>query len=110
LNDSPELVVLFIPAEPILAAALDADPGLLEHSLGRGVALTTPSSLLALLRTCATAWARTAVNDEFGNVEETSILIAVDEILEDKRKRHIESYVDPQSLTDIPKLFFEETR
>ena len=52
----------------------------------------------------------TAVNDEFGNVEETSILIAVDEILEDKRKRHIESYVDPQSLTDIPKLFFEETR
>ena len=64
LNDSPELVVLFIPAEPILAAALDADPGLLEHSLGRGVALTTPSSLLALLRTCATAWARTAVNDD----------------------------------------------
>ena len=43
-------------------------------------------------------------------MEETSILIAVDEILEDKRKRHIESYVDPQSLTDIPKLFFEETR
>ena len=64
LNDSPELVVLFIPAEPILAAALDADPGLLEHSLGRGVALTTPSSLLALLRTCATAWARAAVNDD----------------------------------------------
>ena len=64
LNDSPELVVLFIPAEPILAAALDADPGLLEHSLGRGVALTTPSSLLALLRTCATAWARTAVYDD----------------------------------------------
>ena len=64
LNDSPELVDLFIPAEPILAAALDADPGLLEHSLGRGVALTTPSSLLALLRTCATAWARAAVNDD----------------------------------------------
>ena len=64
LKDSPELVVLFIPAEPILAAALDADPALLEHALGRGVALTTPSSLLALLRTCATAWARTAVNDD----------------------------------------------
>ena len=64
LKDSPELVVLFIPAEPILAAALDADPALLEHALGRGVALATPSSLLALLRTCATAWARTAVNDD----------------------------------------------
>ena len=56
--------MLFIPAEPILAAALDADPALLEHALGRGVALATPSSLLALLRTCATAWARTAVNDD----------------------------------------------
>ncbi|MDO4243242.1 MAG: DNA recombination protein RmuC [Actinomyces sp.] len=64
LGDSPELVVLFIPAEPILAAALEADPSLLGHALDRGVALTTPTSLLALLRTCATAWARTAVNDD----------------------------------------------
>ena len=35
----------------------------------------------------------TAVNDEFGNVEETGILIAVDEILAEKRVRHIDSYV-----------------
>jgi hypothetical protein len=35
----------------------------------------------------------TAINDDFGNVEETGILIAVDEILEEKRLRHIESFV-----------------
>lgn len=35
----------------------------------------------------------TAVNDTFGNVEETGILIDKDEILEEKRKRHIESYI-----------------
>ena len=35
----------------------------------------------------------TAINDEFGDVEETGILIAVDEILEDKRIRHIESFL-----------------
>ena len=35
----------------------------------------------------------TAINDEFGDVEETGILIAVDEILEEKRIRHIESYI-----------------
>ncbi|RAX24515.1 MULTISPECIES: DNA recombination protein RmuC [unclassified Actinomyces] len=64
LQDSPELVVLFVPAEPILAAALEADPTLMEHALDHGVALATPASLLALLRTCATAWARTAVNDD----------------------------------------------
>ena len=35
----------------------------------------------------------TAINYGFGDVEETGILIAVDEILEDKRKRHIDSFV-----------------
>lgn len=35
----------------------------------------------------------TAINEDFGNVEETGILIAVDEILEEKRVRHIESFV-----------------
>ena len=64
LRDSPELVVLFVPAEAVLSAALEADPALLEHALGRGVALASPVSLLTLLRTCATAWARTAVNDD----------------------------------------------
>lgn len=37
----------------------------------------------------------TAINDAFGNVEETGILINKDEILEDKKKRHIESYILP---------------
>jgi len=35
----------------------------------------------------------TAINHEFGEVEETGILIAIDEILEDKKKRHIETYL-----------------
>lgn len=35
----------------------------------------------------------TAINDGFGDVEETGILIAVDEILEEKRVRHIESFI-----------------
>ena len=35
----------------------------------------------------------TAINDGFGDVEETGILIAVDEILEDKRMRHIDTFI-----------------
>ena len=35
----------------------------------------------------------TAINDGFGDVEETGILIAIDEILEEKRMRHIDSYI-----------------
>ena len=36
----------------------------------------------------------TAINEEFGNVEETGILIAVDEILPEKRKRYIDSFLE----------------
>ena len=36
----------------------------------------------------------TAINYEFGDVEETGILIAVDEILEDKRMRHIQTFIE----------------
>ena len=39
----------------------------------------------------------TAINYGFGDVEETGILIAVDEILEEKRMRHIESFVEKRS-------------
>ena len=35
----------------------------------------------------------TAINYGFGDVEETGILIAVDEILEDKRIRHVDSFI-----------------
>lgn len=38
----------------------------------------------------------TAVNHEFGEVEETGILIAINEILEDKKKRHIETYLEEE--------------
>ena len=41
----------------------------------------------------------TALNREFGNVEETGILIAINEILEEKKKRHMESFLK-DSLTD----------
>ena len=38
----------------------------------------------------------TAINHEFGEVEETGILIAINEILEDKKKRHIETYLEEE--------------
>ncbi|MGI6218526.1 MAG: GNAT family N-acetyltransferase [Bacteroidaceae bacterium] len=39
----------------------------------------------------------TAINDDFGNVEETGILIAVNEILEEKKMRHIETFYQENS-------------
>ena len=35
----------------------------------------------------------TAINDEFGDVEESGIFFAVDEIFEEKKQRHIDSFI-----------------
>lgn len=70
LGASPEIVVLFIPSEAALSAALEADPSLLDYAFRQGVALASPVTLLALARICATAWARTAVNDQADEIIE----------------------------------------
>lgn len=64
LGTSPELVIMFLPSEALLAAALDADPSLLEDALAAGVAPTAPASLLALLRTTASIWAAADVSSD----------------------------------------------
>lgn len=56
LDASPEFTVAFIPNDTILNAALEADPGLMEHAFGRGIVLATPVNLWAVLKTVAFTW------------------------------------------------------
>lgn len=68
--DSPRITVMFMPTEALLAQALMADPALLEDAARRGVALTSPASLLALLRAVAATWSSSKVTEEARGVLE----------------------------------------
>jgi DNA recombination protein RmuC len=89
---SPEMVVLFLPAEAIYMAALEQDALLIDYGVTRNVIIASPLTLIALLRAAAFGWKqeRLTINAEeisrLGKALHESIATMADHF-EDLRKR-----------------------
>jgi DNA recombination protein RmuC len=62
-DQSPDFVILFIPGDQFLSAAMAEKPNLLDDALRQHIILATPTSLVALLKAIAYGWQQMAVTE-----------------------------------------------
>lgn len=70
-----DFVVLFVPGEGVLSAALAQDPGLMEYAAQNHVMLASPLSLMGLLRVVAYGWQQQKLADEAHKIAEIGGLL-----------------------------------
>lgn len=69
-DHTPDFVVMFVPNEPCLGAAFESTPSLLEYAIEKQVLITTPVTLLALLKTVAYGWQQQQITENARKIAE----------------------------------------
>jgi DNA recombination protein RmuC len=68
-QDTTDFVVLFVPSEAAFRSAFEARPQLVEEAIGLGVFITTPTTLLALLRAVSFGWRQEQASREAQKIQ-----------------------------------------
>ncbi len=72
-DKSPEFVILFIPGDQFLTAALNENPNLIDDALRQNIILATPTSFVALLKAVAYGWRQLSLADNAEQIRKLAV-------------------------------------
>jgi DNA recombination protein RmuC len=72
-EESPDFVILFIPGDQFLSAALAEKPNLLDDALRQQIILATPTSFVALLKAIAYGWQQLEVAENATEIRKLAV-------------------------------------
>lgn len=70
VEGSLDFVVMFVPGDQFLAAALSANPGLVEYAMSKRIAIATPASLISMLWAVANGWQQFRLAEDAARIKE----------------------------------------